>query len=524
MKLNFNYLFQYLEKEKIYIDRTEFEFQIQSHPDYPSLLAISDTLSFFNIDNGAIKIEIDQIELLPNRFVTYLNRAFEDPALYFVECKEGHYFISDTTSKEKITKNELEKRWKKIVLLIDNSSVDNSISTKRYINSFFLILSLLSFFFILNYNTNTIGYKVFLLFPILGLLFTIATLKDLFGAKSELINNFCNITSTTSCESIINSKKWKIFKMLNFSDLGIVFFSYQFFGYLLASVTNTISTFFFLQKIMLLLSLPVIVASLYYQKFVEKKWCPLCLLIILTLILELIFVFTTNISFISNLNLKQTFTLFSVLILTYIAWYYLKELLISNKKNKENLFKSVRFERNYQNFKNNLLVKSPILLPTTPIVLGNKESKIVISIVTNPFCGHCKKAHKIIDAILQKNENSIQVKVIIKVDMEATKNDEEKLFYRTLLAIYKEYGETEFSKALNEWFENKNINEWLQKNTVKSINIAEIDTIYNDLNQWCLINNIAFTPTIFVNNYEYPTSYNRETLLFFINDLIEDSF
>ncbi len=42
-----NFLFQYLEKEDIFIDKNEFLFQIQSHPDYLSLLSIADTLRFF---------------------------------------------------------------------------------------------------------------------------------------------------------------------------------------------------------------------------------------------------------------------------------------------------------------------------------------------------------------------------------------------------------------------------------------------------------------------------------------------
>lgn len=49
MTNKFNYLFQYLDKENINIDKEEFLFQNQSHPDYPSALAIADTLSFFNI-------------------------------------------------------------------------------------------------------------------------------------------------------------------------------------------------------------------------------------------------------------------------------------------------------------------------------------------------------------------------------------------------------------------------------------------------------------------------------------------
>lgn len=73
MTNNFNYLFQYLEKENITIDKKEFEFQIQSHPDYPSLLAIADTLSFFNVDNGAMRLDSSEIEFLPNQFIALLS-------------------------------------------------------------------------------------------------------------------------------------------------------------------------------------------------------------------------------------------------------------------------------------------------------------------------------------------------------------------------------------------------------------------------------------------------------------------
>lgn len=73
---NFKFLFQYLEKEEIKIDQSEFLFQLQSHPDYPSLLSISDTLSFFSIENGALNIAVSEISFLPNRFIALLNTQF----------------------------------------------------------------------------------------------------------------------------------------------------------------------------------------------------------------------------------------------------------------------------------------------------------------------------------------------------------------------------------------------------------------------------------------------------------------
>lgn len=88
---NYNYLYQYLQKEKINIDKKEFEFQIKFHPDYPSFLALVDTLSFLNIDNDAIRLPSSEIELLPERFMAFLNEENNIPRLSFIEKKGKEY-------------------------------------------------------------------------------------------------------------------------------------------------------------------------------------------------------------------------------------------------------------------------------------------------------------------------------------------------------------------------------------------------------------------------------------------------
>ena len=88
MTENYNYLFQYLEKERINIDYDEFEFQMKSHPDYPSVIAITDTLHFFNIDNGVLRVSNAEIELLPNRFIAFLKNERNEIEHYFVEKRK----------------------------------------------------------------------------------------------------------------------------------------------------------------------------------------------------------------------------------------------------------------------------------------------------------------------------------------------------------------------------------------------------------------------------------------------------
>lgn len=521
MNENFNYLFYYVDKEGILFDKTEFLFQIQSHPDYPSLLSISDTLTFFNIDNGAIRVDFSDLELLPKRFVTLLNKTNNKPKLCFIEKKENKYLITEDKKTIEINILDLEKKWSGIALLVEKSEFESSKSNS---SNFSWVLPILCLFFfvvvILKFEVSLFS-KLFFIFPIIGMLFSIAALKDLFGDKSQIINNFCNITASTSCESIVGSDKWKIFSYINFSDLAIVFFSSQFLELLIILVSGNSFDFFTIQSILLFGSVPVILLSLYFQKFVEKKWCPICLVIILIIILEIIYL----VSYIDlNFNFSfQSLLLFGLVFLfTALVWKNLKKLLINQKELKENQLKSNRFLRNYEIFKNTLISKEKAELPFTPIVLGNKESKTVITIITSPFCSYCKEAHEIIERILDKNEYDLQIKLIINVDLERFEDDK-KLFLRSLMNIY--FNETNliFRSKMDNWYYSNNITNWLHKYKSIDFDFSKIDAIYNSQNNFCTNNGYNYTPAIYINGFEYPRLYDRSNLEFFINELIEDN-
>lgn len=360
----------------------------------------------------------------------------------------------------------------------------------------------------------------FFVFPIIGVLFSIAALKDLFGTKSELLNSFCNMTTSTSCTTVVGSNKWKIFEIVNFSDLSMVFFASQFLGLLIFLLSGNTVTYFAIQQILLLSAIPVLFLSVYYQKFVEKKWCPICLIIISIILLELGYLFVfQNTTF--TLSLKELIVFGFVFLSIILAWSALKKLLFKQKELKEYQLKATRFERNYTIFKNSLLAKNKVELPQSPIILGNKESNTIITIISNPFCGHCKEAHEIMETILEKYHNNIQIQVLLKTNLEA-ENEERKKLFRSLIKIYKQEGETVFIKALKDWFDNKNITEWLGLFSVNTT--PEFDAIFDSQYKWCEENYYNFTPAIFINGYEYPQMYDRKNLPFYINELVEDSF
>ena len=197
----------------------------------------------------------------------------------------------------------------------------------------------------------------------------------------------------------------------------------------------------------------------------------------------------------------------------------MKKLLITHKNLKENQIKNIRFIRNYNIFKNTLLTQKKMQFPFIPISLGNKQSKTLITIVTNPFCGHCKKVHEVIDGILVNHDDSLLVQIILKVDFEHESEDNKKLF-RSLYALNSNIDKTIFTEALKNWFEETNLQLWLEKYEI--IVSSQFDGVIKSHFEWSVNNQINFTPTIFINGYQYPDVYERENLKYFINDLIED--
>lgn len=55
------------------IDGSEFNFQFHSHSNYPSALALSDTLNFLGVDNSAYELEKEYWNKIPTDFSTLYN-------------------------------------------------------------------------------------------------------------------------------------------------------------------------------------------------------------------------------------------------------------------------------------------------------------------------------------------------------------------------------------------------------------------------------------------------------------------
>jgi len=278
---------------------------LESHPDFPTLLSVQETLATAGI--GCI---IHQIE----------KNDFENvslPALFHVHTEDVILIKTQT----KLNPDTL-KDWTGVILNIDKSNLKLSASYKSALTKerkqqagliFFLLLitSMLCLSIVLNPNLEKI---VITILSLSGFYFSWNLFLKESGKSPQWVNSLCS-SFGNGCDKILSTTVSKGFLGITLTDLAALFFILQ----VLTILSNQSSGFIY---IFILLGLPVTVLSIFYQKFILKNWCALCLGVCLIIWLEyalisfnsykLVFPFTHNV------------IIFFICLCASLLWFFIK--------------------------------------------------------------------------------------------------------------------------------------------------------------------------------------------------------
>lgn len=146
--------------------------------------------------------------------------------------------------------------------------------------------------------------------------------------------------------------------------------------------------------------------------------------------------------------------------------------------------------------------------------MGNAEADTVITMVSNPFCGPCSRAHKTIEEWLHTRDD-IQLKVIFSTADHDHDSGTKMARHITALSLMNDQQVTE--KALNAWYDqsSKNFESWAEQFPVTIV--GEVASVTEKHKAWCKMAEITFTPTILINGYKLPEPYRLEDLKYLIN-------
>jgi uncharacterized membrane protein len=516
---------QYLLAEHIHIDFEEFKFQVNTHPDYPAVLAFSDALRFFGIHNMAARVDKNQMAELPQQFMALMVDFDEQEMLAFVQRKGSGFQFEKNGKLLQLTPAEFESNWKQVILLVEGEEQPQVIKPPVTNNQKALLLAGLLLLVVgLFWGKGLpIAAGLLLLTAVAGLYLSILAVKAELGNADAQQSLFCTALPKGDCNAVIGSAQGVLFKGIKITDVCIVFFTGQLLTLLYFIVAAWLPVLYGFMLITLVAALPLTFYSIYVQAAIAKKWCMICLAITALLYLQLATVAWLPYPGFEKGWMPQLLLYLAFFIITLAAWLLLKPFLRKYKELKQVHQKAIAFKRNYELFRYLLLQGQPVQLATADkqIMLGNPNASLRITLITNPFCGHCSQAHTIVEQLLHSYGN--QLSIAIRFNYSSAGDDTQKTLHHQLAQLYQLKGPTVFMEALGQWFEHKDPIKWANRFATAPLQDEEaIVAFLLQQAQWNQAQQLNFTPAFLIGPYLYPTAYGRDELLHFIPELIDD--
>lgn len=502
-----------LEVNNYFYVTSDFEESFLSHPNYPSLYAITDSLDLLSIENAAVKIPKEQFIELPSVFLAIYNQD-----LVFVDKNEDLVVIEDEKGKKQtISTNEFLANWNEVVILIETNSTHTIKKENQYLQKGLLFLPLavliIVSFFINDYNLSAM---FLLIASIIGSFIGVLILQEKFGIRNEITSKLCSINNNTSCDSVIKSNVSGINKWMDFADLPFLFFTGSTIAIVILPKDSAV-----IIGMLCLVSIPVVIYSVWLQKSVLKKWCMLCLLVSLILVIQSL-VFVLNFDSIEVITNAKLFAVIFSSILVSSLWIVMKPKLIARIKLEKEVNELKRFKRNYKLFQ--FLSEEIALIDglnkLKGLHFGNTDAEVKLSIIISPSCGHCHDAFKDSYELVNKFPEKFHLNVLFNINPE-NDNNPYKIVVESLLEIQNLFPE-KVEEAIVDWHIHKiDLEEWTKKWKVEHIRMHVNNQIFQQYN-WCSKNEFNYTPVKIINDKLFPKEYNISELKYFINDFSQE--
>lgn len=496
---------------------------LEHHPDFPSLLSLSDALTEWQVENTGLQLNtVEQVRELPFPFIAHLRKKGGWYVLVTALQGDRITYTDSTEGRKTESLTDFEKGWSGVVLLAEaneqSGEADYAPRRKQEflteLRSPFVIgsIGLLMLIALLSVaKTLTAPDWLLLLSKSMGLALSILLVAKQLGSKNALTDRLCRINSKTNCDDVLNSPAAKLWGWLSWTDVGLLYFMGGLLAVLAIDIQPAVQP---LIHGLALLALPYTLFSVYYQGVVLKQWCPLCLGVQGVLLVEGI-VATTQLIMLPG-SVQPYLLMLTAFLLPTLLWVVVKPLLTNLPKSRREHDELMRLKRDPDLFRA-LLMQQPQMPPIPadlhPIVLGNPEAEHTITMVTNPYCGPCATAHKELEQLLSQNSN-VKANIIFTGDGD---NGPATKMGIHLLALAKQ---GDISQALVDWYgqPKKNFDTWIKKYPIISDSIGW-QAVADRHRDWCWMSDVNVTPTMFVDGYQLLDLHSIGSVQWLINYL-----
>ncbi len=505
----------YLEKCNIKVSKTYVSFRIKSHPDYPSLVSLTDTLNELDIKYQAVQVDKSN----------YMEIDF--PFLALTKHKKVSFEIADSIKYCEKDNGSFLNRWEGVAIKVDagqkvaNKRNENILKSEKissrlqflYTGGWTAIILLL---LLNNFEANHLS---FIVLSLLGVVISSLIVLFKLGKTNRLTDAFCSTEADQSCNRVINSKGSKFSGGVDLSDISLVYFTTLSFFSIIIILEGGGGGLLDILAIPCSLGFIISLISIYYQWRVLKSWCKLCLCLSGVLWLEF-FIVIGHIyqdGFNNKVFSTDVFLQAALALIIAAGWFLIKPLLQIRNKKEETDIQLEKWKRNPEIFK--LLVMDQKVIntdiPDNLFYFGKVKTPLHIAMVTNPYCKPCATAHEILAELFKKNKDDISFSIIFTPGNGPDKGDKK---YEAVENILMAAHEDNALEILHEWFQTMNLDKWQSKYRPKPLE-SNYENLIKNFAEWTALNRPAYTPAIYLNGYLLPKLYNLEDISTFLFDI-----
>ncbi len=506
---------------------------LQNHPEWPSLLCISDNLNHWHIPNGAGRTDPARIDELPTPFIANTTDRGAPVAVVsritdtMVEVYQKNFNKPTLQNKAEFIKN-----WNGVYLIAEpneHSGEPDFEANKR--KAFFHTLipvaaltALLLFSFLLVWRVagtaelmglSAAGIYIQYVVMLAGVFVSTLLLWYEMDKNNPMLKKVCTGIARGNCSAILTGKQAQVFKGLSWSEVGFFYFAggllvLLFAGMAVPQVAATVA-------ILNLLALPYTLFSVYYQWRVARQWCVLCLAVQALLLVGGINVILGGfLSSFPAFSITAAANIILLYALPVLAWYALKPFILRAQEAKNTRRQYLRIKFNTEIYEALLKKQKQVTVPVEGIgiEIGNPDAANTLIKVCNTYCGPCSKAHPKIERLLEENPD-LKVKIIFTSGPPEFDPAVKPSVH--LLALAEQGDPVRLQQALDDWYlaETKDYDRFAAKYPMNGELLQQAHKL-DAMNDWCNEMAIASTPTIFINGYQLPDAYNIEDIQYFL--------
>src|SRR5690606_2288355 len=192
-----------LIKNKIFLDYNELDLQIQSHPSYPSLHAISGVLNHFNIENVAIRVPVNKetLDQLPASFMAQIRRNNSNVFALVLKKGKSYKIILSNKENEIISEATFLEQFTGILVSVekDETNTTNHINATNFQKPLFLIAIILFSILFFKYSSS-LNASIYFILSLVGISISYLIIQHDLGLSSKIMDSICSQESkTTNC-------------------------------------------------------------------------------------------------------------------------------------------------------------------------------------------------------------------------------------------------------------------------------------------------------------------------------------